>query len=360
MTKLAPTLPGPSKAEAAPPFAVLDAADPADRAEWLRVWNDWPGREVSAHPGYVSLFATETTQRAIAAVLRSASGTVLYPLIVREVPESGGSLRDITTPYGYGGPFCWGDGDRAALAARFWPLLERWGHEQRIVSEFARFSLVDEQLLPFPGEVRENRTNVVCRLGRSDDELWESVKPKVRRNVKKARREGVEVVHDPAGATADEFYRVYTDTMRRRDAGDGYYFPLSFFESLGESLAGNYAYFHATHGGRPVSSELVLISAENVYFFLGGTDAEHYDLRPNDLLKYEVMSWANRAGKKHYVLGGGYEEDDGVFRYKRAFAPDGLVPFRVGMRVHDRAAYDRLVGDRRAADPTFFPRYRAA
>ena len=69
-------------------------------------------------------------------------------------------------------------------------------------------------------------------------------------------------------------------------------------------------------------------------------------------------------GKRHYVLGGGYSEGDGIFQYKQAFAPDGLVPFYVGERVLDRATYDELVRRRTSnaasIDSNYFPAYRAA
>jgi hypothetical protein len=81
------------------------------------------------------------------------------------------------------------------------------------------------------------------------------------------------------------------------------------------------------------------------------------------------MLWAKRAGKRRYVLGGGVAPGDGVFRYKRAFAPGGLVPFCVARRVHDTALYADLAGTRRrcgerldpawSPDPGYFPAYRA-
>jgi lipid II:glycine glycyltransferase (peptidoglycan interpeptide bridge formation enzyme) len=119
-------------------------------------------------------------------------------------------------------------------------------------------------------------------------------------------------------------------------------------------------------GDRVVSTELVLISAENVYSFLGGTDSAHFEMRPNDLLKFEIMRWAKTAGKKNFVLGGGYTPNDGVFRYKQAFAPQGVVPFYVGQRILDPQSFERLVAERRRTAPyagesmDFFPAYRAA
>ena len=59
------------------------------------------------------------------------------------------------------------------------------------------------------------------------------------------------------------------------------------------------------------------------------------------------------------MLGGGYGADDGIFRYKRSFAPHGLVPFFVGRRVLEPELYDELtarVGG--AGEGAFFPAYR--
>ena len=58
------------------------------------------------------------------------------------------------------------------------------------------------------------------------------------------------------------------------------------------------------------------------------------------------------------MLGGGYGADDGIFRYKRSFAPHGLVPFFVGRRVLAAGAVPgaHASGPARAAIPTSFPR----
>ena len=148
--------------------------------------------------------------------------------------------------------------------------------------------------------------------------------------------------------------------MDRREARRGYYFPRTFFEAIATGLAGQFAYFHALVEGRIVSTELALVSADNVYSFLGGTDQAAFDLRPNDLLKHELIVWAKQAGKRRFVLGGGYTEDDGIVRYKKAFAPTGQMSFYVGRRVFDQPSYDRLT-QQHGATPVagYFPAYRA-
>jgi lipid II:glycine glycyltransferase (peptidoglycan interpeptide bridge formation enzyme) len=182
---------------------------------------------------------------------------------------------------------------------------------------------------------------------------------KVRKNVKRARRSGVRVELDEDGARLDDFVRIYEHTLERRDAPAGYRFPRGFFERIGARLRGQFVYVHALHEGRVVSSELALVSERNVYSFLGGTDADAYELRPNDLLKHELILWAKRAGKRRFVLGGGYRPDDGIFRYKRSFAPRSLVAFEVGHRILDAPLYRELCARAGVGEAgAFFPAYR--
>ncbi len=61
---------------------ILDAAIAAERAEWLDLWEGWSGREVFAHPAYVSLFA-RPCDRAVCAGGEDDGGTVLFPLVLR-------------------------------------------------------------------------------------------------------------------------------------------------------------------------------------------------------------------------------------------------------------------------------------
>lgn len=192
---------------------------------------------------------------------------------------------------------------------------------------------------------------------------------KVRKNVKRARQEGVRVEVDLEGSRLGEFLTIYHATMDRRGASDSYYLGGEFFERLVLGLPGQFVFFHALHGEAVVASELVLTSRDHLYSFLGGTRAEAFHLRPNDLLKHEANLWGLRSGMKAFVLGGGYRGRDGIYRYKLSFAPHGEVQFRTGRIVFDLQAYDRLLNARRAWEgvrghqwqpqPGFFPAYRA-
>ncbi|WP_426517616.1 GNAT family N-acetyltransferase [Diaminobutyricibacter sp. McL0618] len=349
-------------------FRVLDATIPSERQDWLQLWESWPQREVHAHPAYVSLFS-EGVGQPLGAVWESVAGSVLFPFILRDarMPDADtidDNYTDIVTPYGYGGAYAWGVTNDRSLATDFWQAFTAWSVKQSVVSEFVRLSVFDETLLPYPGSVEVRQDNVVCDLALEPDALWMSFDQKVRKNVKKAQRSGVVIEVDTTASRFDEFLRIYQATMDRRGADGGYYFPREFFEAIHEEMPGQFAYFHAVLEGAIVSTELVLLSKDSAYSFLGGTLDDAFTVRPNDLLKYEVMRWLALSGRRWFVLGGGYEPGDGIFRYKRAFAPGGVRPFAVGMRIIDSNSYRTLVARRLTVNPEpirsgFFPEYRA-
>jgi len=364
--------PEPSATDTQPEgFRVLGAEDPAERAEWLRLWERWPDAEIMAHPEFARLFARPGDQ-VLAATYAGTKGGVLYPLILRPLglepwAPAGRELCDLTTPYGYGGPFAWDVSPEEA--ADFGRRVGEWARSRGAVSAFARLSVFADQLLPFDGETVVNGPNVLRRLDLSDEELWNDYEPKVRQNVRRARSRGCTLRVDEKGDGLDEFHRVYTSTMERRNADARYFFGRDFFESIVRKLPGGFAFFHVVHGGRVVSSELVLLSRRHAYFFLGGTLAEAFEVRPNDLLQHETFLWCKDAGKGAIVLGGGYKGSEGLLRYKKSFAPRGEVSFLVGMRIYDARAMGELVESRRrweagqgrgwAPEPGFFPAYRS-
>jgi hypothetical protein len=355
-----------------PEFRIWDAADPLGRAAWIDSWAQWPGREIFGHPDYVRLYVGPH-DRALCAAASAGGGCVLYPFLLRALggqPYCDASLRDCTdiaTPYGYGGPFRWGTAWDPDAVRAFWLDFDAWAVQSRVVSEVVRLSLFPETLVEYPGGRRVLSDNVVRAL-RSEDELWRDFEHKVRKNVNKARASGVTVRIDETGDRLDDFLAIYSGTMNRRNAGETYYFPREYFERIHADLQGQFAYFHAFVGGSVVATELVLVSADRVYSFLGGTDAAWFHVRPNDLLKVEIMNWARSAGKTEFVLGGGYARGDGIYRYKLSFAPNGSVPFSIGSRVLNAGAYQRMIHARQMfavtqgaqwqPNPEYFPAYR--
>lgn len=346
-------------------FYVLDQAVPSEEDRWLRLLKSWQSIEVFANPNYASLFA-RSCDRVLCAVSEQEHGIVVFPFLLRPLRaelwnKNGPEVYDIINPYGYGGPYFKGDVD----ADKFWDAFDSWALNSKVVSTFARLSLFDDQIIPFRGNVVQKSLNVIRRLDLDLESIWMEYEHKVRKNVKKALRMGVEIELDWGGRRLNEFMQIYYATMQRRNASQYYYFNDGFFRHIIDKLGEQACFFHAIYEDKVISTELVLISEENMYSYLGGTLADFFDLRPNDLLKHNIILWGHENHKKCFILGGGYEENDGIYHYKKAFAPDCNLPFKTGTKIYDSNVYEELTRLRKEVEPgwvpdaRFFPEYRS-
>jgi len=261
---------------------------------------------------------------------------------------------DLSTPYGYGGFLVEGENTKDVEDSYV-----DFCKEQGFVSEFVRFHLFNNYTSFFKGESDSHTRNVVRLLDISVDDMLMDFEHKVRKNLKKANNAGLEIAIDKTGKMLDEFLKIYYGTMDRNSAQSSFFFSEEFFQTI-QTLDDNYVYFHVLYEGKVISTELVLYGTENSYSYLGGTNHDYFDLRPNDFLKFEIIKWAKEKGLKRFVLGGGYGEDDGIFKYKRSFAPNGLYDFYVGRRIFNEGKYNELLNIRgNLQSSSFFPLYRA-
>ncbi len=347
---------------------LLRADDPEEYLQWLRIWDKLPGHEPFAHPAYSAAYANENCMPACFYYM-DAGGTMLFPFLVRALKGERWVPRDLectdlVTPYGYGGPFMWNGPNQNDSWTIFYSEVKRL----KAVCLFARLSLFEKSIATLPGETSIKSWNIVRECDSSPENIWMDYEHKVRKNVKSAIRNGVCVEVDPSGVRLDDFLRVFYSTMDRRTAKPEYRSERQFLQNLITRMPDQVCFFHAKKEGQVISTELVLISDEYVYSFLGGTQLSSFHLRPNDILKHEIILWCRERGRRAYVLGGGYAGEDGIFRYKKSFAPNGLVPFRVGQMIFESERYSKLVQMRRAAesalnktwepDPHYFPTYR--
>ena len=269
-----------------------------------------------------------------------------------------GRYYDLITPYGYGGFL-----GKITLPELLQTTYQNYCISKGYVCEFVRFELFTDYYQHYEGEVESRTHNVVRTLYISLDDIWMDFKQKVRKNVKRANSYGLQILIENTNEHLADFLDIYYSTMSRCDAEQEYYFSKVFFETL-NCMKDNIMYFYAVHEGEIVSAELVIYGAEHAYSYLGGTKSEYFDLRPNDFLKYEIIKWGHEKGLKDFVLGGGYGSDDGIFQYKTALAPNGIMDFYIGRRIFDENAYKMLVEMRAKDNPEcinspYFPRYRA-
>ncbi len=338
-----------------------------DRETWNDLVRSFPNYDVFYLNEYVTAFMQENDENGEPILLYYEYGkdrgiNVVFRRDVANCTKLAGKLPpkqyyDLISPYGYGG-FLGQISDYDALNRSY----NAYCVEQGYVCEFVRFELFTDYHRHYDGQVESRTHNVVRSLELSLNEMWMDFKQKVRKNVKRANENNLEIVIENTGEYLADFLEIYYSTMDRSNAENDYYFSKKFYDTL-NTMKDNIMYFHVLHAGKVISTELVLYGAEHAYSYLGGTNRDYFDLRPNDFLKYEIIKWAKEKGLKSFVLGGGYGADDGIFQYKACLAPNGIVDFYIGRKIFDPNRYDQLVALRAQENPacrtsTYFPQYR--
>lgn len=356
---------------------VLCGEEPSERREWRELRQGFSVRRPHDDPAYLDLMSPRDARSRM--FYYAGDGfRVMYPFHLCALdpvvvgPEfSGHSI--IVSPYGYGGPLLQVESVRTGaedIAKEWQAAWHAWMQRTGVVSEFVREDLRGARLLlRSDGERVLAQQNVIVDLSLDTEARWRSYSAKVRKNVKRARESGLSVEFAIDEGALGAFCDIYYDTMDRRQASDAFYLNADVLRAyIDETRPLEEAVIaQVMHGAESVSTELVLLGSHEAYSFLGGTRAEAFPMRPNDLLKHEVCEWGHARGIGAYVLGGGLEPNDGIFRYKAAFAPYGGVDFFTRRVVANREVYDRIMAYRVVAAqadggtwsprPDYFPEF---
>lgn len=322
-------------------------------------------------PDYLTVFSGGM-QNLIYFSFLSSTGVViimpgyLKPIIINsEITD----YFDFATPYGYTGPV-FSVGTTDSDIQEFWGAVDGWYLDNSVVTEFVRFNLSGNHV-NYSGKVFPTMLNVKGEIV-DENNQWTSFDHKVRKNVNRAIRENLtsKIFFNKIDDNAIfEFHNIYIQTMERTNAIDKFFYTLEQFKMFINNNRDNAAICTIYFEENPISSELLLVSGDSIFSFLGGTNELYFDKRPNDFLKVEALNWARKQGKKYYILGGGYGFEDGIFKYKKSFFPQDVVNYYTGRKIINSPVYVAFVKKVNIAritmglleleteDESFFPLY---
>lgn len=292
---------------------------------------------------------------------------ILMPFLLRKInsPYLNTEYYDVSSPYGYSGPL-FNKETSESLLITFWELVDQWYNQNKIVSEFIRFSLNNNHL-NYSGTLTPTLSNV-CGTIIGEEEQWNNFKQKVRNNYRKSLEHQLEieiVFKDINEPQIKLFHDIYIETMKRTNAGQQYFYSLSYITGIIKLSKNNCLIAFVYYKDQVVSAELILISGLELYSYLGGTRAAYFHTRPNDFLKIEVMKWGREHNLNHYILGGGRQSNDSLYKYKKSFFPnDPDLIFYTGRKITNPTIYSYLAKELQNTitikedDQLFFPSYR--
>jgi len=161
-------------------------------------------------------------------------------------------------------------------------------------------------------------------LRRSKQELSDSLESRCRRAIKRAERKGVTIEEGLGKDTPIIFHRLYVDTAKRLGI---YPNPYSFIESIWKVLVPkkHAKFFFAYYNGEPIAGISTLYYKDRVYYYMGASLKDRWNVSPNNRLHWHAMLDAKGMGYNIYDLmsSPGKEEVDnpeyGLYLFKRSF-----------------------------------------
>jgi Acetyltransferase (GNAT) domain len=164
-------------------------------------------------------------------------------------------------------------------------------------ARYVRFTVRDAPAIPIappgPGWHQQRPPSYRLDLSPGEDAVFSALKSSCRRNVRKAAREGVEIVpfHDARG-----FHAILQDTFRRHASTSWH--PPRFFESIIEALEprGLLRGWGARYDGRIIAAGLFLHDEREMHFLSGASVAGYGNLPTSYLLHWHAIAQAIRAG----------------------------------------------------------------
>lgn len=210
-------------------------------------------------------------------------------------------FRKNVSPYGelespYGGPLV-EPGYEWTIA----PLLHAVQiHEKTISSWIVGTPSFDAKWLKEAGFDTLPLYTSIVKLGRSEDDLWAGIHQKTRNMIRKAQKEQVEI-RESNGDHVALYYSMLQEVLGRHDHP---LLPQSFYQRIVRDLApiGMARFTLAWHCEQAVAGLIALSFKDTIYYWSGASHLNSRAAAPNDILQWDMITWANAHGFKYYDL----------------------------------------------------------
>ena len=327
----------------------------------VKSFADW---DVYYLSGYVKAFQIHGDGEPFLLYYEENGCRAIYVYMRRKTTLPG--VYDSITPYGYGGVLFEGCTSEAALHA-FWVAYKAKMQEEHTVDNFVRYHPILKNAIPMKivSNVIDLGHTIAMDLT-SPEEIWDNIVSKNRNMIRKAEKNGIEILHGKGMDLMDQFIKIYNATMDKDHAEEYYYFKRPFYESIHNDLYDHYEMFYALYEGQPIAMSIMIFANGRLNYHLSGSDFAYRSLAPSNLLLYKAALWGCEQGLKSFHLGGGVGSgEDGLYKFKAAFNKNSDYQFSIGKQIFDQEKYDELVKIRRESDTgfdetsKFFPLYRA-
>ena len=156
-----------------------------------------------------------------------------------------------------------------------------------------------------------HKVSMILKLEKSSEHLWDSFKSKLRSQVRKAEKNGLQFIWGNKDQLND-FYQLFCQNMR--DLGSPVH-SKEWFNMILQHYDHNARLGLVYYDNKPVGGGIILTAGKNVCVSWASTLREHNKLSPNMLLYWEFLRYSADNGYDTFDFGRS-TPDEGTYRFK--------------------------------------------
>jgi len=289
----------------------------------------------SYHPDYVIQDAKRDAQLLPRFFIYEEDQKLYYHAFhLANIPEAG--MKDIQSPYGYGGPIS--NSMDSGFLHRARNAYVEWCKGEKILAEFIRFHPLLNNQAYYHGEAIKDRETVWIDLSLQD--LFESYQTRVRRKIRKARKNGVRIEQWNSERFKKPFMALYGELMVDLQSSDFYKFPEIYFDIVHH----DYVYCLACLvGDELIGGGVYLAGPTMMEYHLSASSAVGKSYDVTNLMMHEAAILGQRLGCEVMHLGGGTDSsvNNSLLFFKSGFS-NNRSQFYIGKTIFFPSEYEHM------------------
>ena len=166
--------------------------------------------------------------------------------------------------------------------------------------------------------------NILDLRGVTKEGLWDHYSRNVRRDIRRAHRNGIVVRRIEARHEVEQFYPLYLASLARNRAAAKY--PLQWFYMFYEYLIreGEADLLLALKDDLPVAGISLVYSEDYAHYFMAGSRYEFLRHQPNEALLHRALEIAIDKGKRYFDFMSSDKEDVNLIRFKEKWGAEKI------------------------------------
>lgn len=182
----------------------------------------------------------------------------------------------------------------------------------------SKTNIEDQRCLKYFGYKVEPMYDYVIDLGEGLNEIWNGFHSSIRKNIRKAENDGI--VIEESGLEGLEFiyesvYERYSQQKEHMTYSKDYL--INIFEKF---YPDNFKVIVAKIDGEMIGGSINICFNKEVSVWIGGFKSTRADVKPNELLFWEMMKWARDNGYERFRIP--WANDMRLNKYKSQYNPN--------------------------------------